>query len=426
MQIWVVTQYYPPEPGAPSARLSGLAAEWVRAGQDVVIFTGIPNHPDGVVQEGYRDLPPWSEREEDGVKVRRHRSYIAPNRGKVKRVAGMISFAGSVAAYNLLRPHGPVPDVIMASSPSFFGVGAAWLLSRRYGARFVFEVRDLWPAIFLQMDILSPGALYDLLERIELGLYRRADAVVTVTTSFAREIAGRGIDPDKLWVVFNGVSEADLARADAVQRGEAPAALRERLGIRPDQRVVLYLGNHGQAQALDQILDAARGFAPGEDVVFLFVGQGADKARLEALAAELGQVRFLPPVPHSETWAWYAMADVNVVCLKDIPDFDMFIPSKMFEVMAASRCAVGALRGEGAALMAESGSAEVVPSEDPEALRGALRGLLSDPARRARLGAAGRAFVEERFSHRRLAAQYLGLFERLTGRDARELPPRGA
>lgn len=423
MQIWVVTQYYPPENGAPSARWSGFASEWVRHGQEVVVLTGIPNHPDGVIHPQYRDKLGFFEETLDGVRVRRHWLYVAPNRGVLPRVANMLSFAASIGAANLLSPRGPRPDVIVASSPSFFAVASAFLLAKRYDAAFVFEVRDLWPAIFLQMEILKPGPLYDALERLELALYRGADAVVTVTQSFAEEIHGRGIPADKLWVVYNGVSEADMAHAAAATTSEEPGALRARLGIAGDKPVVLYLGNHGAAQGLDQLIDAARSVGP--QVEFLLVGQGADKERLMRAAADLSNVRFLSQVPHAETWAWYAMADLNVVCLKDLPDFHMFIPSKMFEIMAAAAASVGALRGEGAARMLASGSASVVDSGDAAGLAKAITVLLADPANRRAMGDAGRAFVEAEHRHGALAARYLNLLRHLRGEAAGELPPAG-
>ena len=151
------------------------------------------------------------------------------------------------------------------------------------------------------------------------------------------------------------------------------------------------------------------------DIVFLFVGDGADKQRLVQYAKGVPNVQFLPSVKHSEVWQYYAGADINLVCLKNIPDFDMFIPSKMFEIMAAEAPAVAALRGEGAALMQESGSALVVPSEDAEALAGAIETLADEPERRRKMAASGRAYVGKYFLHSRLASQYLMLMKKLVG-----------
>jgi glycosyltransferase involved in cell wall biosynthesis len=415
INIWLITQYYPPEVGAPSTRLSGLAKSWQDLGANVTVLTGIPNHPDGIIPEAYRGRPAFEVEVQNGIPVHRHWLYVAPNRGKIKRVVNMVSFAASVLLHNLRRRTATRPDVIIASSPSFFCVVSAWLLARRHGAKFVFEVRDLWPAIFVQMGILRPGFIYKVLEGLEGFLYRRADAIVTVTRSFAKVIIARGNPAHKLSVVFNGVSDTDYAAATAPQANGATTRLRATLGLSPLTKIVLYIGNHGEAQGLTQIIDAARLLVKRTDTVFLFVGHGADKPKLQDYAKGVPNVQFLPGVSHQQVWDYYGMADINLVCLKNIPDFDMFIPSKMFEIMAAGTCAVAGLRGEGAEIMRESKSAVVVGSEEPDAMADAIASLLDDPTRRAAMGQAGRTFVAQYFLHSQLAAHYLKTLLALRG-----------
>jgi glycosyltransferase involved in cell wall biosynthesis len=422
MKIWVICQYYPPEVGAPSARISGLARSWVAPEDgsppaDVTVLTGIPNHPDGVVPPEYQGMPACYEETLSGVRIRRHWLYVARNKGKWPRLFNMLSFAGSVWWFN--RRAAVRPDVIMATSPTFFCVMSAWLLARRHGAKFVFEVRDLWPAIFVQMGLFQANSLVvKVLSALEMFMYRRADAIVTVTRSFAREIAARGIPAEKISVVFNGVSDADYAAAAAPRTDGRVAKLRSTLGLGALTKIVLYIGNHGEAQALGQVVDAARLLVKRTDVQFIMVGSGADKERLMAYGKGIPNLRFLPGVSHAEVYTYYALADVNIVCLKNIPDFAMFIPSKMFEIMAAESAAVAALQGEGAEIMQESGCALVVPSEDPENLARALETLLDDPTRRASMAAAGRAFVARTFLHSQLAAGYRRLLAGLVAGQA--------
>lgn len=404
--------------------MSGFVKAWRAAGVDAIVLTGIPNHPEGVVPDAYKNRPAFHREEIDGVPVWRHWLYVTANKGKFKRVFNMLSFAGSVLWQNLGSTDAK-PDIVMASSPSFFSVISAWILARRYGAKFVFEVRDLWPAIFVQMGILRKGLIYWLLERMEMFLYRRADAVVTVTRSFARNIAKRGIKREKLWVVFNGVSKGDFAAAAEARASGANQRLRSQLGVGSLNKVVLYIGNHGEAQGLGQIIDAARMLVKRTDITFMFVGSGADRERLVQYAKGVPNIQFLPAVNHKDVWAYYAMADINMVCLKNIPDFDMFIPSKMFEIMAAESCAVAALRGEGAEIMQESGCALVVPSGEADKIADAISILVDDPVRRVDMAGAGRAFVAKHFLHNDLADRYLGLFKHLLGGQAERIPERG-
>ena len=163
-------------------------------------------------------------------------------------------------------------DVLVASSPTLFAVVAAWVLSLRLRVPFVFEVRDLWPAIFADLGVIRSRAVIRALEILELFLYRRSGAVVTVTHAFARDIARRGIDPAKLHVVPNGV---DL---EAFRPGPPDDGLRRRLGV-GDGLLVLYCGAHGISHALARILDVAERVRADPRFHFLFRRRGRGEGR---------------------------------------------------------------------------------------------------------------------------------------------------
>jgi glycosyltransferase involved in cell wall biosynthesis len=197
--------------------------------------------------------------------------------------------------------------------------------------------------------------------------------------------------------------------AREVRTNGAATQLRASLGISPLTKVVLYIGNHGESQALEQFIDAARLLARRTDTLFLLVGSGAEKSKLQEYARGVPNLQFLPSVGHQEVWAYYAMADINIVCLKNIPDFAMFIPSKMFEIMAAESVAVAGLHGEGAEIMNESGCARVVPPQAPDQMAAAIADVLDDSNRRSQMATSGRAFVAKHLMHSQLAAQYVAV-----------------
>lgn len=412
MHIWVVCQYYKPESGAPSARLSGFARMWLKEGHQVTVLTGIPNHPTGVVPQEYQSRPAFFEEDMDGVTVKRHWLYITKHEGTVKRGLNQLSFALSVLFKNLKRP-AEKPDVVMVSSPSFFCVMSGWLLAKRMKVPFVFEVRDLWPGIFVDMGILKPGLLLTILEKMEMLLYRKAHAIVAVTRGFAQNIADRAVDPKKIFVITNGVADVELEKALSPYEDGAVQKLRTEFQINPLTKVVLYIGNHGQAQALGQVVDAARMLMNRSDLMFLMVGDGADKERLKSLARGVPNVHFAGNQPKERVWQFYALADISLVCLKNIPSFNTFIPSKMFEIMASQTAMVACLRGEGAQITQESGGAMVVPPEEPEKLARAIMTLADNPERMEAMGKAGREFVSKNYRHSTLARQYLGVFSKV-------------
>jgi glycosyltransferase involved in cell wall biosynthesis len=418
LKIAILSHYFWPEMGAPSARLLELGRAWVAEGHEVSVVTNFPNHPTGIIPEGYRGKRFLVE-EVWGLRVIRCRTYATPNRGFLRKTIGHLLFMMRAVTQATAVLRGV--NVVVASSPTLFSVVAAWTISRRLGVPFVFEVRDLWPAIFVDMGVIRSRLVIRCLERLELFLYRRSAAVVTVTRAFARNIAERGIDTAKIHVIFNGV---DL---DAFLPGPADQELRGRLGL-AGKFVVLYCGTHGISHALSRILDAAALMRGDPRIHFLFVGEGAEKDALVARAASLGlgNVIFWPGVSREQVPALYRSADLCLVPLRSVPLFRSFIPSKMFEILACGRPIVASVEGEAAEVLTASGAAVVLPPEDAEALCCAIARLADDPRHRAELAAHGRPFVAAHFDRRLLAHRYLEILERVAGSGVHgSVPPEG-
>jgi glycosyltransferase involved in cell wall biosynthesis len=398
MRILIVTHYFPPEIGAPQARLSELAQLWAEGGDEVTVLTGMPNHPTGLIHSGYRGRLRMVEGV-DGYRVVRTWLYATPNEGTLKKTLGHLSFMFTSVLLGR-RVTGPA-DVVVVSSPTFFSIWSAWLLARSKRARFVVEVRDLWPAIFVELGVLTNRRLIALLERLELAAYRVADAVVAVTNGFREHITSRGIAAGKVHVVPNGV---DLERF--TPQREDKDDFRRRLGARSGEVLVLYIGAHGISHGLTSVADAAAKLA-SDGVHFAFVGEGAAKHELTLHVAHLasGNVTLLPGVPRREVPAILAAADICLVPLRDVPLFDTFIPSKIFEYLAAGKAVVGAVRGEPAAILRDAG-AVVVDPEDADQLADAIGRLAADPDLRAAMAVSGREYVARRFDRRQLARAY--------------------
>jgi glycosyltransferase involved in cell wall biosynthesis len=403
MRIIIVTHYFPPETGAPQARLSGLAAAWAAGGDQVTVLTGMPNHPTGVKPPEYRGAVRRRERRA-GYQVVRTWLYATPNEGVAKKTIGHLSFMASAVLAGW-RASGPA-DVVVVSSPTFFSIAAAWVLARLKRARLVVEVRDLWPAIFTELGVLTNRRIIGLLERLELAAYAAADTVIVVSDGFRANLISRGVPASKVHTIRNGVCPREFdpeARPDP--------ALRARLGAGDGDCLVLYAGTHGISQGLASIADAAAELA-GEPVRFAFVGEGADKQKLRDRVTELslGNVTMLPGVPHEQVPGLLAAADICLVPLRDVPLFAAFIPSKMFEYLAAGKAVVGAVSGEAAQILREAGAC-VVPPADSGALANAIRTLAPDPPRRRAMGLQGRWYVEKYFDRETLARQYRKLIE---------------
>ena len=151
MRILLVTHYFPPETGAPQARLSALASTWAADGDTVTVLTGMPNHPTGVLPPEYRGAIRRRERR-DGYRVLRTWLYATPNEGIARKTLGHLSFMISSILLGW-RACGRA-DVVVVSSPTFFSIGAAWLLARCKRAR---SPKETWRS-FIRHDGDSQGA----------------------------------------------------------------------------------------------------------------------------------------------------------------------------------------------------------------------------------------------------------------------------
>ena len=407
MRVLLVTHYFPPEIGAPQVRLADLVGRWAASGDDVTVLTGMPNHPTGVVPPEYRRRVRVEE-QVGGYRIVRTWLYATPNEGVFKKTLGHLSFMITSVLLGSRRA-GPA-DVVVVSSPTFLSILSAWFLARIKRAKLVVEVRDLWPAIFVELGILRNRTIIRALERVELAAYGAADVVVTVTDGFRDDVIARGVPAQKVHTIFNG---ADVGRFHVSP--EAAAAQRARLAADAGELVVLYAGAHGISHGLVSVADAAAKLRD-EAVRFVFVGEGAAKRDLANRVAELGlsNVTMLPGVPHEDVPALLAAADVCLAPLRDVPLFATFVPSKIFEYLAAGRPVIGAVTGEPAAILRRAG-AVVVPPEDPGALADAIRELRADPARREEIGEQGKRYVAEHFDRGLLAARYHQLLADIVG-----------
>ncbi|WP_437525870.1 glycosyltransferase family 4 protein [Sorangium sp. So ce726] len=411
MRILYVTPYFPPEPGAPAARVSELARAWQRAGHNVTVLTGMPNHPTGVIPPEYRGR---IRVEEDfhGVRVLRTWVYAAANRGKVRRSLAYGSFA--LSALTLAQRDLPRADVLIATSPQFLTAVAGYGLSRLRGLPFVFEVRDLWPESIVAVGALPEGhAVVRGLTLVEEHLYRAADEIVVVTRSFRERLMERGVPADKIEVIPNGV---DLGRFKPSSR-DTP--LRAELGF-GDRVVVAYVGTHGMAHGLTAVLDVAHGLRARDDIRFLFVGEGAERANLETRARELGlsNVTFLGVRPRDAMTEVYATADICLVPLRKTELFQTVIPSKIFEILAMERPIVISVDGEARSIVEEAQAGLFAPPEDVAAMTQGILALAADPEKRRRMGKAGREHVIRSFDRDTLAHDYTEILERVLRRAA--------
>lgn len=413
-RILFVTQYYPPEVGAAQVRISETAQGLVRLGHEVTVLTTVPNYPLGIVPPEYQH---GKNREEvrEGVKVVRVWSAIGPNRGFVRRLLGMISF-GCAAGFLGRRRVGKA-DIIIVVSPPLFTSIAGRVLARVKRCPIIFNVADLWPESAVQMGALSNRLLIALSERLEWTTYKRAKLIWTVTNTQRQTLLRRGVAPEKVLALPTGV---EVGRFQQISREQA----RAQLGW--DNRfVLLYAGTIGMAMGLGTVLEAAQMLRQRPDIQLVLVGEGAERAELQAQAERLGltNVTFLGRQPSGLIPVFLAACDASLVYLRNLPVFQGALPTKMYEAMACGRPVVLGVDGE-ARYMAETEAQAAIFAQpgDPEALARAVVRLRDDPGLAHYLGENGRryanAYLDRRAVIARLNEQVLRLAKRRRGQTA--------
>jgi colanic acid biosynthesis glycosyl transferase WcaI len=403
MKILFLTDNFPPEGNAPATRTYEHAVHWVEAGHEVTVITGAPNFPEGKLFPGYTNR--WYSTEEmDGIRVVRVKTYIAANEGFARRIIDYLSFMLTSFLAGLFQQR---PEIIVGTSPQFFTVCSAWMLSVFRRCPFVFELRDLWPASIKAVGAMKQGMPIRLLEKLEMFLYRKATAIVSVTNAFKTELVERGVDGNKIEVVVNGV---DLSRY--FPRDKDPELLLE-YGLE-GKFVVGYIGTHGMAHALHRVLEAADLLRKQKDIVFLLVGSGAQRESLakKAETMKLENVRFIKRQSKEMMPTIWSLCDLSLIQLKDSSLFRSVIPSKIFESMGMGLPIILSLpKGEASAIIEESGAGIVLPPEQPMELAEAIVGLYRDKdtyMKLARASANGAAI----YSREKQASRMLSVLEK--------------
>ncbi len=380
------------------------------------MLTGFPNHPSGLVPPEYRRKFRRLVTGDtlDGVRVVRTWLLPFPNRKAYERMLNYSSFCISSATTGLFIDQ---PDLVIATSPQLLVGLSGWWLARCKGVPFVFEVRDLWPESLAAVGMGSNRSpLHRLLAAIAGFLYRNCDRLVVVTPAFKKYLVEQWKVPaDKIFVVENGVETTLFSKLPP------NIALRRELGA--DQKfVVSYIGTIGAAHGLETLLEAAsslRERAP--EILFLLVGEGAEKERIFALARSRGltNVRFVDQQPREKIPAYIAASDACLVLLKKAELFKTVLPTKMLEFMSCGRPVILGVDGHARKVMEQANAGIYIQPEDPVALAEAVIRLAADPALRESLGRSGRQHIVRNFSRHGTAKVYLYVLQDLLGNGER-------
>ncbi len=371
MHILFLTDNFPPEGNAPATRTFEHAREWVNMGHKVTVITCVPNFPEGKVYEGYKNK--WLTKEViSGINIWRVKTYITANKGFVRRTIDFMSFMVSSFFFGLFTKN---VQVVIGTSPQFFTVISAWALAKLKRIPFVFELRDIWPASISAVGVMKRSFAMKILENFELFLYRQADLIISVTHSFKLELKDRGIAAEKIQVVLNGV---DLSKYEPLSKKDKEFSKKYDL---EGKFVAGYIGTHGLAHALENIIEAADLLKADDDIRIIFVGGGAERSRLEGLIKSKGLTNLImiPRQPKDNMQRVWSLCDVSLISLRNKPLFSKVIPSKIFESMAMGLPIIISLpKGEATEIIKKHKTGLVVKPENSNSIYEAIKNLKKD------------------------------------------------
>ncbi|HHV42754.1 MAG TPA: glycosyltransferase family 4 protein [Clostridiaceae bacterium] len=389
--IWILNHYAISPDMAGGTRHHDLGKELVRKGCDVTIFASGFDH-------GTKRYIKISSKERittetyNGVRfvwVNTH-PYYGNN---WHRIVNMASYGTRVlgACKGIQKP-----DVIIGSSLHPFAVLAGWWLAKRYKARFIFEVRDLWPQTAVDMGAMKNiSLLARMLYAWEKFMYQRAEKIIVLLSNAKEYIVKRGIDPRKIIWIPNGV---DLERFDNPDPLEPSSEAKRVFSQHSDKIKVVYAGAHGPANGLEVIIEAAKILSrQAKPIHFILIGDGPEKTKLiqKTESPGIGNISFLDPVPKSQIPAVLQQADILVHCLKPLKVFKYGIsPNKLFDYLASGKTIIMSAQASDEIIKQSKAGICVEPGNPDALVEGILNIIQMDPIQRKQFGTNGRAYVE--------------------------------
>jgi glycosyltransferase involved in cell wall biosynthesis len=396
MRILYISQYFYPEICAPSNRAYANAKCLAEKGYDVVVLTEMPNHPKGIILDGYKGKLFCRERMEN-FWINRVWVFTRVEKNFITRLLSYISFMLFGTIHSLLN-WGKY-DIVYISSPPLFVAGIGILLKFFFPEiKIVFEVRDLWPESAIALGELKNKLFISLSKALEKRIYKISEKIIVISKYIKRQIIKEGFHPEKIKIIYNGTDTEFVRRKEVVSKELFNEY--KRLG----KFMVVYAGNLGLAQGLDTILKAALQLKK-ENILFLFIGSGPKEVQLKQIVntKNLTNVKFIGEVPREKIHEYLYLADCGIIPLRRLQLYKGALPSKIFDYMGCGLPILLGIGGEAQEIVKKSRTGIAFKPDDSEDLAQKILWLKRNPEALKKMASKGKTFVLNNFTREKEA-----------------------
>jgi glycosyltransferase involved in cell wall biosynthesis len=407
MRILLLHQYFLEQDDPGGSRFNELTAQWTDLGHEVTVIAGMMHYNGHEKRAEYKGK--WFVNNQQG-KVNVWRTHVSEsyNSGFIGRLWGYFSFVFSALWAGLFKVKGTYDIILVTSPPLFIGI-SGYLLSRIKQKPFVFEIRDLWPESAIDTGVVTNKLIIKLAFALEAFIYRKAKIINVLTPAFKKTlIEEKNVPEDKIIFIPNA---ADFSLSDHLLDTFDVETFRAVNGW-TNKFVVTYVGAHGVANHLDQML-ATADLMRDSNLLFVLIGQGMKKKQLQDLAEDMAleNIVFLDPVPKAKVFEFIFASDMGASVLKNIDTFKTVYSNKTFDYMACKKAIFMAIDGVSRTLVEEADAGIFVEPENPQDFANKIRLYMNNPELMERQGQSGYRFAKNNFDRKVLANKYIAYLE---------------
>ena len=403
-KILFITQYFPPETGAPQNRLFELATRLQKKEMQVSVLTAMPNYPEMIIKDAYKNKFFCFE-EMDGIKIFRSYIYVKKTKSIFLRLLNYFSFVFSSFLTGLFKTQS-YNFIFCESPPIFLGITAI-ILSKIKKAKLIFNVSDLWPESAEKLGLVKNKFLLYITAKLEEFIYKNSFLITCQTQGIVENISKR-FPQKKVYWLKNGV---DVKSLNSIKTNNE---WRGQNNFDKTDFLLIYAGILGYAQGLETIIYAAEKLKEYPKIKFLFFGDGPEKSKLVLLKNKLGlnNIYFNLPVSKNEIRQIIKSIDTAIIPLKKIELFMGAIPSKILEVLALGKPILLGVNGEARELFINSGNCGLYfEPENFESLAENIMRLYESEGLLKELGKNGNNYIKNNFNSEQIAEDFWNLVQ---------------